>query len=149
MFPSDLKATKRSDLLRMHRAALCAGRAGEFWQFHDDALQHYLQRRQRSLSVLDQIQEIATNTDMDMDELERCLQQKGGYEELTSLIRAGHKAGVTETPTVVVAGRIYPGSKSFLELRSLVDQELLPGILEQFAPTYHDRTRSFDRDPEK
>jgi hypothetical protein len=36
---------------------------------------------------------------------------------------------------VVIGGRIYPGSKSLLELRSLVEQELLPGLLERFAPT--------------
>jgi len=80
------------------------------------------------------------------DDLQACLRRDESGETVTALVRAGHKAGVTETPTVVVAGRIYPGMKSLPELRGLVEEELLPGLLERFAPTFHERGRSFERD---
>jgi hypothetical protein len=50
------------------------------------------------------------------------------------------------TPTIVIGGRAYLGYKSSLDLRALVEEALLPGVLEQAFPTAGDDRARFSRD---
>jgi predicted DsbA family dithiol-disulfide isomerase len=136
MIPQELgEDDVERDLVLMHQAALCADAQGVFWRFYDSAYRDYLHRRQRAMVPGDQLDEIIADTELDRERYQRCMADPKKSERMHALVRAAVRAGITQTPTVVIGGRMYPGSKSFLELRSLVDQELLPGLLERFAPT--------------
>jgi len=47
---------------------------------------------------------------------------------------AARRAGVRHTPSLVLGGRLYTGTKSFDELSSLIDRELMPGVLGRISP---------------
>ncbi len=134
MFPSGITASHKLRLITVHKIALCADRQGLFWEFYDLVYQNHRMRANP-----DRAAELATEMlDLDPDEYKVCMADKAMAEKVMELVRMGNKAGITETPTVVIGGRMYPGSKSAVDLRSLVDRELLPGLLETFAPTYGD-----------
>jgi predicted DsbA family dithiol-disulfide isomerase len=136
MIPEELEDQDvERDLVLMHRGSLCADAQGAFWRFYDSAYRDHLHRRQRAMAPGDQLDEIIADTELDRERYQRCMDDPKQSERVHALVRAAVQAGITQTPTVVIGGRMYPGSKSLLELRSLVDQELLPGLLERFAPT--------------
>ena len=47
---------------------------------------------------------------------------------------AARRAGIRHTPSLVLGGRLYIGTKSFDELASLIDRELMPGVLGRISP---------------
>lgn len=141
-------AGRRQNLVVMHQASLCAAEQDAFWDFYEVTYRDYLTRRHRHFDVREQVREIARDLagtiGLDQDRYQACMARDGGAEAVLERVRAARRAGVAYTPSVVIGGRIYPGIRTPLELRKLVEQELLPGLLEQLVPTWDSRDRAFE-----
>jgi protein-disulfide isomerase len=133
------------DLVAMHRAALCAGEQGAFWDFYRLAYQPQMPQH-RVLDVHAQITALLPALPVDIERFQACTSRPGGDDEVLALARAARAAGVVHTPTVVIGGRAYLGYKSSLDLRALVEEALLPGLLEQVFPTLEDPGERFSRE---
>jgi Thioredoxin len=135
----------RRDLITMHRAALCADEQGAFWDFYRVAFQPQMPQH-RVLDVHAQITALLPVLPVDIERFQACMIRPGGDEKVLDLVRAARKAGIGHTPTVVIGGRAYLGYKSSLDLRALVEEALLPGLLEQAFPAVDDGRARFSRD---
>ena len=124
--PGDRREDRALDL---GRAALCADRAGRFWDFYDLV---YRQARQGSVRVA--LADLPDLLDTDGGRFAACLSDHRVAGRLRAERRRDHALGVSLTPSVVLGGRLYTGTKSFDELAGLVDRELLPGVLGRIAP---------------
>lgn len=145
--PEDEQAATalRRDLLAMHRGALCAGEQGAFWGFYKEAYLTQVPQAQH-LAVGERLATITGRLAVDGERFAACMDRDGGDEEVLSLVRAARKAGIAHTPTVVIGGRAYLGFKSSLDLRALVEEELLPGLLERLLPASGGDPRRFARE---
>lgn len=145
MFPSaDADALPR-ELLIVHRASLCAAEQDAFWDFYEVMYRNFLSWRHRHQDPAEQVRLLLTALGLDEERYQACMARAGGDEAVLRRVRAAAAAGVVHTPTLVVGGRIYPGVKSLPELRVLVEQQLLPGLLEQRSPTWNAADGAFER----
>jgi hypothetical protein len=133
------------DLLTIHRASLCADEQRAFWDFYRLAYQSQAPQL-RVLDVHAQITALLPALPVDVERFQTCMLRPGGDEKVLELVRAARAAGVVYTPTIVIGGRAYLGYKSSLDLRALVEEALLPGLLEQAFPTVDDDRARFSRD---
>jgi protein-disulfide isomerase len=116
----------------LHEASLCADAQGAFWRFYDLAYD----RRARSRPDEDDPVALAEAIGVDGNQFLACLSEGRYAERLELERRAGLDAGIRQTPSVVIGGRHYVGTKTFLELRALVEEELRPGLLERATPPW-------------
>jgi protein-disulfide isomerase len=125
--PSDRRQDRAEPL---HRAALCADQQGRFWSFYDQA---FIQAR-RGVPDSDLDEELARELELDALSFARCLRSRRVGATLRAERRRARAAGVRHTPSIIIGGRLYTGTKSFDEVAALVDRELLPGVLGRIAP---------------
>jgi protein-disulfide isomerase len=123
-------ADRRQDHARaLYRAALCADRQGRFWAFYDLAF-----RRARQGAVdPSPTAELVSELELDSRIFSRCLASKA-KTTIDAERRQAVRAGVRHSPSVVLGGRLYTGTKSFDEMAALVDRELSPGVLGLLVP---------------
>lgn len=142
---ADVITAVQRDLVTVHRAALCADAQGAFWDFYKLVYQPQApQARPRDLG--EQMSTLVASLPVDAERFQACMTRPGGDEAVMDRVRAARKAGIAHTPTVVIGGRAYLGFKSSLDLRALVEEELLPGLLEQALPARDDGPARFSRD---
>jgi predicted DsbA family dithiol-disulfide isomerase len=144
--PARVTAIQR-DLVTVHRAALCADAQGAFWDFYKLVYQPQAPQA-RNLDVREQMSTLVASLPVDAARFQACMSAPGGDEAVMDRVRAARKAGIAHTPTVVIGGRAYLGFKSSLDLRALVEEELLPGLLERALPAPEDESARFSRDAE-
>lgn len=128
-FDSELPRQDKAQL--MHEAALCADEQDAFWEYHRLAYQQ--QRRinfDQGFAV-----DLASSPllELDVERFETCLEagrHTARVQEQVALVR---KAGVTHIPALAVGGLVYMGKLHFDQLRTLVDAELAPGLLEAYS----------------
>jgi len=124
-------ADRRQDRARpLHRAALCADEQGRFWSFYELAFRQAL--RGAADPVPDE--QLARELELDGAAFSRCIHSRRVKLMLESERRIAIRAGVRHSPSLVLGGRLYTGTKSFDEVASLVDRELAPGVLGRIAP---------------
>jgi protein-disulfide isomerase len=116
--------------LPLHRAALCAGQQGRFWSFYDLAFRE----ARRGVPEGQPEGDLARELELDGRAFSRCLRSRRVGAELEAERRQVWRAGVRHTPSILLGGRLYTGTKSFDELAALVDRELVPGVLGRIAP---------------
>ncbi len=122
---------RRQDRVRaLYRAGRCAERQGRFWGFYDVATRAARQGAADSPPAAELIREL----ELDGRAFERCVAARRPDPGLDGERRLAVRAGVRFTPSVVIGGRLYTGTKSFDELAALVDRELAPGVLGRIAP---------------
>lgn len=133
------------DLVTVHRAALCADAQGAFWDFYKLVYQPRAPQA-RNADVREQMGALVASLPVDAARFQTCMTAAGGDEAVMDRVRAARRAGIVHTPTVVIGGRAYLGFKSSLDLRALVEEELLPGLLDQALPAADDESTRFSRD---
>lgn len=101
------------------KAAHCAGLAGKFWPYHD-----YLFVRQPEWAGAPRPDslwiEYAANLGLDAGTFSTCLASPATHAAVEADLRQGLAAGVTGTPTVVLAGRSIAGFDSYARLRERI-----------------------------
>lgn len=110
-----------------HQASLCADDQGRYWEVVDDL---YGARRETDLR-LPQILERAERLVADLDAFTECLQTGRYVGVAEGDAEAARAAGIVDTPTLVVNGRVYVGTRTQHELHQLVELEMAPGLLER------------------
>lgn len=100
-----------------HQAALAAGEQGKFWEMHDllFANQSALQR--------DNLLQYAKKLGLDMDRFRKDLDSDRIKQVIERDKAEGAKRGVSGTPTFFVNGKTYSGTKSYEQLKQLVQGE--------------------------
>lgn len=116
----------------LHEAALCAEEQGAFWRFYELV---YDRRAGTRPDENDPVG-LAEAIGIDSNQFLACLSEGQQAERLELARLAALDAGITQTPSVVIGGRHYVGTKTFLELRSLIEEELRPGLLERATPPW-------------
>lgn len=98
---------------RVARGAVCAGRQGRFWEYHDRV---YLAPPDPSREPTnEQVVQIATGAGLDGDALRACLDDPSADEELRADIAEAVRLGVTGTPTIFINGRRVPALDQFAD----------------------------------
>jgi protein-disulfide isomerase len=125
--PSD---RRQSEAAVFGAAARCADAQGRFWSYYELA---YRQARQGQVPT-DLTEEVARALELDTAAFGKCLARRATRAAVRAERAAARKAGIRHTPSIVLGGRLYTGTKSFEELSALVDRELQPGVLGRISP---------------
>jgi 2-hydroxychromene-2-carboxylate isomerase len=126
----DATDRRQDRVATLHRAGLCADRQGRFWGFYDTVFR----QARRGMPETEADDELIRELELDGKAFSRCLRARRTADQLTAELRSARAAGVRHTPSIVLGGRLYTGTKSFDELAALVDRELSPGVLGKIAP---------------
>jgi protein-disulfide isomerase len=79
-------------------------------------------------------EEVAKALELDTGAFGRCMKGRETRLAVQAERRAARRAGIRHTPSLVLGGRLYTGTKSFDELSALIDRELMPGVLGRLSP---------------
>ena len=110
----------------LHRAALCAEEQGDLWGFMRSTYARYPRGEVRPTFV----EEVAKSIRLDEKRLSECVESPKIAKRLEEVIAGTRRARITRTPTVVVGGLAYLGSRDdFVEIAWLVESALQPGLL--------------------
>ncbi len=128
--PSAIQLELKYYPLRMHKHGLisakyaeCAGQQGQFWGFQDSLIKrqklwHKLEDAKPAFNI------IAKDLNLDIKELEGCLQSKETDKVIQRDRDEGKSIGIRSTPTYFVNGKMVVGTKS---LKQLVEKFLAEG----------------------
>lgn len=98
---------------RVARGAVCAGRQGKFWEYHDRV---YLAPPDPSREPTNaEVVRIATGAGLDGEALRACLDDPSAEAELRADIAEAVRLGVTGTPTIFINGRRVPALDQFAD----------------------------------
>lgn len=123
----------------LHEAALCADEQGAFWRFYDQQMAERKRRSSQRVPAVRQVTRIAESLGLDADQLGECIESARYAEDVELQLGAARRAGVSRTPALSINGRLYVGTKKLPPLRRAVIDELRPGLLEQWVPSWLDR----------
>ena len=109
----------------LHMAADCADEQGKFWEIHDLLFTEQEVCVQTTGAEREkQIQDIAEQAGLDMDEFNACMESEKFQEEIDNDFQDGLKAGVYGTPTFFINGRTIIGPKPLRAFEKIIDEEL-------------------------
>jgi protein-disulfide isomerase len=117
-----------------HEAALCAHEQGAFWRFYDQQVNQLRWASRVAPLSMGQLRSRAKLAQLDVEDFTRCVESARYAKTVEREVRAARKAGITKTPSLVIGGRLYVGTKSQNELMYLIRRQLRPGLLERWAP---------------
>lgn len=103
--------------LMAHQAAFAAGEQGKLWQMHD------LLFANPSAVKRDDLLRYATSLRLDLNRFRKDLDSDRTRQLIESDIAEGARLGVQGTPTFLVNGRLYSGTRSFDQLKQMVLDE--------------------------
>ena len=121
---------RQAEARTLGAAAHCADKQGRFWSYYELA---FRQARQGQVPS-DLTEEVARALELDTASFSRCLTRRETRRAVEGERAAARRAGIRHTPSLVLGGRLYIGTKSFDELSSLIDRELMPGVLGRISP---------------
>jgi protein-disulfide isomerase len=101
------------------QAAMAAKQQGKFWEMHDAIFAHQSAMKRENLL------EYAEQLGLDMNRFRKDLDSDDVKQMIERDKADGEKAKVEATPTVVINGKAYSGSRSFAELKKLVQGDRL------------------------
>jgi protein-disulfide isomerase len=101
----------------LHQAALAAGEQGKFWEMHD------LLFANQSAVTRDRLVQHATGLGLDTNRFGKDLDSDRLKQLIVADKAEGDKLGVQGTPTFFVNGKVYVGTRSFEQLKQLVQNE--------------------------
>ncbi len=117
-----------------HEAALCAADQDAFWAYYEQMYGRLTSRRKpRPLTPAD-MRTVAKSIGIEPDDFIACIRERRHAGDVAAALAAARRAGITQTPAVIIGGRLHTGTRSLEELRSLVEEELRPGLLERMVP---------------
>ncbi|NOZ00619.1 MAG: thioredoxin domain-containing protein [Deltaproteobacteria bacterium] len=108
--------TVHEDACRVARAAICAQRAGVFWEFAKRAFEGQGNPRTEDLT------DIAVGLGADRASFDSCLNAESTGRALARNIQIAHSVGVTATPTTLVNRVRFEGRMSLDQLKETLDR---------------------------
>ncbi len=103
-------------------AAACADDQGKYWPMHRflyEGQSDWAEASDRAAS--DEIRGYARSAGVDLGKYDACMSSAKHAGRIQASLDEGEKLGVNSTPTLLIAGRLYPGVMTYDGLRHLVD----------------------------
>jgi protein-disulfide isomerase len=126
----DPEDRRQAEARLLGAAGVCAEKQGRFWSYYELAFR--LARQGQVPTYL--IEDVGKALELDTEVFGRCLAQRPTHRAVEAERAAARRAGIRHTPSLVLGGRLYTGTKSFDELSALIDRELMPGVLGRISP---------------
>ncbi len=99
------------------RAGVCAKKQGDFWSYHDDLFRNQKQINRKLLI------ELAKKRGWDVAEFNACLDSEPTLRQVRLEIAQAGNAKLTNTPTIILTGRIVKFPKSSDFIRAVIREE--------------------------
>ncbi|MEP7000657.1 MAG: thioredoxin domain-containing protein [bacterium] len=106
-------------------AASCANDQGKFWEMHDlifanqDRWNGEATKKPRK-----PLGTIAQGLGLDMTKYDACMDAETHRAQIQANEAEGERRGISQTPSFVIGGQLYPGALSFDALNKIVEAEL-------------------------
>ena len=126
-YPGQIKLVYKNFPLGFHGEAFIAAEAGlcareqsdaYFWQLHDRMFAD-----PRGLKLVG-LKDKATQLGLNVQQFEKCIQDKKYASSVNQDISEGRKLGVNSTPIFFINGIIVKGSKPYADFAKIIDEEL-------------------------
>jgi protein-disulfide isomerase len=118
----DFPLTQHRNTLAASNAAACADEQGKFWQMHDRIFQA---QEEWNGEATEQpkpfFKRYAGEVGLDVSKWEACYDARKYQKRIGANLADGLRRGVNSTPTFVIGNRLYPGMRTYDEIKSLVD----------------------------
>lgn len=99
------------------QAAVCAGKQGRFWPYHD-SLFTSTDLSQGTLTKL------ASSSGLDLPNFKACMSSEASRAAVVKDVSEAKLLGINSTPTFIVNGRLVEGALGFDDFKALIEQEL-------------------------
>jgi protein-disulfide isomerase len=118
----DFPLQQHRNTLAASNAAACADEQGKFWPTHDRLFQTQDEWNGESTEQPKPFfKRYATDVGLDVSKWESCYDARKYRKRIEANLAEGLRRGVNSTPTFVIGNKLYPGMRSYDELKSLVD----------------------------
>ena len=106
-------------------AASCANDQGKFWEMHDAIFTNQDKWNGEATSKPRKpLAALAQGLQLDMTKYEACMDAETHRGQIQANEAEGERRGVSQTPSFVIGGQLYPGALSFDNFNKLVEAEL-------------------------
>ena len=118
----DFPLQQHRNTLAASNAAACADEQGKFWQMHDRLFQAQDEwNGEATEQPKPFFKRYATEVGLDAARWESCYDARKYQKRVEANLADGLRRGVNSTPTFVIGNKLYPGMRSYDEMKKLVD----------------------------
>lgn len=118
----DFPLTQHRNTLAASNAAACADEQGKFWQMHDRLFQAQDEWNGEATEAPKPFfKRYATEAGLDVAKWEACFDARKYKKRIAANLADGLRRGVNSTPTFIIGSKMYPGMRSYDELKGIVD----------------------------
>jgi protein-disulfide isomerase len=108
--------------LAASNAAACADEQGKFWPMHDRIFQSQDEWNGEATDAPKPfLKRYAGEVGLDVAKWETCYDARKFRKRISANLADGMRRGVNSTPTFIIGNKMYPGLRSYDELKKLVD----------------------------
>lgn len=118
----DFPLTQHRNTVAASNAAACADEQGKFWQMHDRLFQAQDEWNGEATEAPKPFfQRYAREIGLDVPKWEACYDARKYQKRIAANLADGLRRGVNSTPTFIIGNRLYPGMRSYDEMKRLID----------------------------
>ena len=118
----DFPLTQHRNTLAASNAAACADEQGKFWPMHDRLFQAQDEWNGEATEAPKPFfKRYASEAGLDVAKWETCFDARKYQKRISANLADGMRRGVNSTPTFVIGSRMYPGMRTYDELKGIVD----------------------------
>lgn len=118
----DFPLTQHRNTLAASNAAACADEQGKFWPMHDRLFQAQGEWNGEATDAPKPFfKRYAQEVGLDAARWETCYDARKYQKRISANLNEGLKRGVNSTPSFVIGNKLYPGMRSYDDLRAIVD----------------------------
>ncbi len=118
----DFPLTMHRNTLAASNAAACADEQGKFWPMHDRLFQAQAEWNGEATDAPKPFfQRYAQEAGVDVAKWESCYDARKYQKRISANLAEGLRFGVNQTPSFVIAGKLYAGMRSYDALKAIVD----------------------------
>lgn len=124
----DFPLTQHRNTLAASNAAACADEQQKFWPMHDRLFQGQEEWNGEATDVPKAFfKRYATEVGLDVSKWEACFDARKYQKRISANLADGMRRAVGSTPTFIIGNKMYPGARSFDEIKRLVDSTARAG----------------------
>ncbi len=118
----DFPITQHRNTLPASNAAACADEQGKFWPMHDRIFQGQDEWNGEATDAPKAfLKRYAGEVGLDVAKWETCYDARKYQKRISANLADGLRRGVYSTPTFIIGNKMYPGMRSYDEMKKLVD----------------------------
>ena len=118
----DFPLTQHRNTLAASNAAACADEQGKFWPMHDRIFAAQDEWNGEATDVPKPFfKRYATEVGLDVAKWEGCFDARKYQKRISANLADGLRRGVNSTPTFILGNKVYPGNRSYDDMKALVD----------------------------